>query len=383
MANGPAQRRPAPGAPHRGLGDPRLDQFGRLAHQTKETLRAFGSGAVDAVSMGAADPIIAGARAFFTGPPGSWTGRYKANMAAERARDDLDRRKYAIARGGGQVAGTLGAVLGAEAILPFRVISAGAGGVYRAGRILNGLGHSARVGGALGAVSGLGGQMASDIADSRLSSARKYLGSALGGTVAGITAPYVGPTRAGAVEGAATPAIQALLDARIPSIDEMSSGAVGGGALGRLGGELGARWSHGLSKTAKGELGEFLARLDTRLRAERVTAQQERVALPGSTPKRGYLVADQITEGLFGPGRTVEAKFGFGARLSKNQKIAKKLGNLDVVHFNPGDVGNITGVGAATGGAPIFVRDAHERVRGGGDDNPSIPGLSSYWAFSR
>lgn len=323
--------------------------------------RAGVSGAVDAFTMGAADPVTSAVRATFTPGANAWIDRYGANMRVAQAQDQYDAQAYPVARMVGQGVGTVGAVaaLGATGL-------AAAGAVGRlaptAGRLVPQVGHVLRVAGATGAGAGIAGQSISDLASGRLSPVTDYVGAGVGGGIGGLSAPYVGATQGGAIAGGAIPAAQAIFSGRLPSVDEVSQGAVGGALFGSIVGGIGAKRAGDLSVHAKGRLGEQLSRANTYLRGEIPSPikAKPRVVLEGGSRRNGYIVPDQQTN----TGRLVEAKFGERAGLSRNQMRAIKEGvPLNVESWLDRDIAAVFGVGSAAARPDQAADLAASRVR--------------------
>lgn len=316
-----------------------------------QQVRAGVSGAADAFTMGAADPVTSALRATFSSDGGAWGDRYSANMRAAQAQDRYDAEHHPLARTVGQGVGTVGAVaaLGATPL-------GAAGAVGRlapaAGRLAPQAGHVLRVTGATGGLGGLAGQVVSDGASRRLSSPTDYLGAVAGGTIGGLVAPYLGATQGSAVAGAAIPAAQAALSGRLPSMDAVSHGAVESALLGSVLGGAGARFTGQLPKEAKGKLGETLSRINTYLQGETPIELHKRVYLRGATKTRGYIKPDHQTK----TGRLVEAKFGDNARFTPNQKraLSQGLAGFSPEHWKLRDIAAMLGVGASAATSEIF-----------------------------
>jgi hypothetical protein len=296
--------------------------------------------------MGMADPVISAARAVIAGGFDGLGGRYSANMQAAQAQDRYDAEHYPVARAVGQGAGTVAAVAGLGAT-PLGAAGAVARFAPAVGRLAPGVGHVLRLGATAGAGGGVIGQAASDLASRRFSSGADYLGAGVGGAIGGLAAPYVGATQGGAVAGGAIPAAQAVFSGRMPSIDEVSRGAVGGAAFGAAVGGLGTKYSERLSTRAKGAFGERLSISNTRLRGETPVAKHERIPLQGGSKRFGYFQPDHTTN----TGRYIEAKFGDAATLTTRQRQALRQGQpLEVQHWLPRDVAAFLG---AAGGSAV------------------------------
>lgn len=184
-----------------------------------------------------------------------------------------------------------------------------------------------------------------------LSTLGDYAGAALGGLAGAATFPLgLGPARAGAVDSAVTSAAQDVLNGRPISAQQAAESALSGNLLGGAAGIAGRSWSNGLSKTDKGLLGETLGDIRGMVNGEqRVSSPKQRASVNGlnapiANQKGAYWYPDAVD------GSTAyEDKFGVGADLSPNQKLAQKnMGqNFRLNHFLPADIGRMTGLPAA------------------------------------
>jgi hypothetical protein len=199
--------------------------------------------------------------------------------------------------------------------------------------------------------------MGSDILSGQDSTWQNDLGAGVGG-VAGAGALVFGAKPASAVNGAVTSAMQDFLNGRQISLDHARENAAVGGVLGGLAGMAGERWSEGLTRKEKGNLGEFLGDM--------------RSTVNGLRREGGSKTADKL-EGTgkwwFPDGRSgdvrFEDKFGPSASLSKNQKLAQAAlgGNFWINHFLPEDIGKAASVPAAT--LPHFQDQSPDANSGG------------------
>ncbi len=214
--------------------------------------------------------------------------------------------------------------------------------------------EATRIAGA-GGLAGLGSQTVTDFATGHRSTPGDTAGSVVGGMAGAAALPFLGPSRAGAVDGAVTSATQDLLNGRPISVPQTVQSALTGGLLARVTGSAGRKWSNGLSTTNKGRLGETLGAARSEFNAK-PRWQGPKVRAPlnpkQTTPLKGkqtYWVPD----GLDGPLPTkpgddwpnlFEDKFGYQADTSANQKIAQtNFGDkFRLNHFTPSDVGMIT-----------------------------------------
>lgn len=339
------------------------DEILKLQRSAAEQARAGMSGAADAFTMGAADPVTSALRATFDPDRRAWGERYNANMRAAQTQDKYDAEHHPLARTVGQGVGTVGAVAALGAT-PFGAAGAVGRLAPTAGRLIPHAGHVLRLTGSVGAAGGVVGQGVSDLASGRRSSLTDYAGAALGGGIGGLAAPYLGAAQGSAVAGGAIPAVQAALSGRLPSMDAVSQGAVGGALLGTVLGGAGARNTARWSNKNKGDLGEILSLASSITRGEVPIELQKQVALKGGSLKKGYIKADHQTH----TGRLVEAKFGLRAGFTPNQKkaIAEGLAGFTPEHWLPRDIAAILGVGSSasvSGQAGRPAQQVGERVK--------------------
>jgi hypothetical protein len=291
---------------------------------------------------------------------GGWGQRYDANLQKGQARDGYDAVRRPVAQSAGSLGGGL---LGLFALGPEEAAAA-------VPRLAGAAKLTAKEVGAIlsaGGLAGLGSQKLSDIATGRHSSTGDLAGAVAGG-IAGAAAFPLGPTRAGAVDGAITSAAQDLFNGRRVDIPQMAQSAMGGGLLSGFAGSAGRKWSDALSREAKGQLGETLG--DTRgfVNGEgRMRNPKKRAPVTegsAKTSRKGHYWYPDATEARVPEDWTqplpkmFEDKFGYEAAVSDNQKLAQtQLGpKFQLNHFLPDDVGFITGLLSAGFGPQIVNR---------------------------
>jgi len=319
-------------------------------------------------------------------------------MADERAQDRFDEAHYGTARAAGQIGGVVGSLLipggalvhGGQAIVRGGRLAAGA--VNAAMRERNALeaarafgraltptaSRSARVAVTPRRISGaarstaaeryawlLGPgagnaavQLASDgLIERRLSSPEDLAGAFAGGVVGG-RARGLGARRATALGAAATSLFQDGANRRPPSLERAGQAAVAGAYLGPLAYGAGQAWSNGLSRAAKGVLGERMGAVRSALNG-RVRKVGKKEPEPVADTGR-YTLPD----GRSGP-FLFEDKFGYWARLSHAQKLARRhFGDRYVIyHFTPDDVGRLAAQPAGFFASPVagYLHDVGSR----------------------
>jgi hypothetical protein len=301
-------------------------------------------GAANVLTFGGADHLAAGLDALVA--PGGirgWSERYDAILADEQARNLYDANHRATAQHLGQVAGTalglglVGPMEGALAAMP-RL----AGAARLTGREVAAL---AGAGAGLGATSQTVGD---NYGHGRTSSVSDVVGAAIGGGIGSLSLIPFGPARAGAIGAAATSIAQDVLNDRPVDYGDAGKGAILGNVLGGAAGDAGLKMSKSMSPKAKGELGEALGDLRSRINLE----PREWTPKTAEPAGRGL---KWIPDGRRGEVR-LEDKFGVSAKLSTNQKLARaKLGeNFVLNHFLPADIGKLFG-GPAAAVAPQVV----------------------------
>jgi hypothetical protein len=295
--------------------------------------------------------------------------RFRDILAEQRAQDQADLYYHPLARRVGQGAGLLAGLVAPEALGAKTFMSTVAPGLKvsaeRAAE--SGIGHVARTAGVTGGVSGLVGQGVSDAISGRASSPMNYAAAGGAGVLGGWAGMVGGAPTAGAVTGAATPFLQAVVSGRTPSFDDIISGGASGAVLGRLPNEVTARWIDRKSSIAKGRLGDDLSVLDAWLRLRWGAKNGGREKLETSAYKRagggrrerGYTIPDVTADPWWGgPRQYVEAKFGPRARLERAQPLAAAeypKSTYTAQSWQPRDVGNMAGVGLV-GIDPLRVR---------------------------
>jgi hypothetical protein len=334
--------------------------------RTPQEVRALGGAANalvrstgNAVSLGTADNLEAGTEALFgLGGAGDFGQRYHKQLDLQHAADRQAAQDHPFATGAGDVLGTVGGILAADAPAAAGVVArlfpGGAKtleaiqGAKRIGFIPEGLGTMAAVGG--GTVGGAT-QLATDAAQGRQTSLGDFAGAVGGGALGGLGAVRRGPVIGAALGGAATAAFQG--DNLDDAMRQATASAYGGRVLGTLGEQI----SSALPRTAKGTLGEYLSYAKSWARGEPIpwvatpsdqvsqalprslgdAGPQQRIKLPGG----GVTIADWITNN----GRAIESKFGVSAGLTRNQKRAiPALGDVYLPdHWLPSDIGDFSG----------------------------------------
>jgi hypothetical protein len=271
-------------------------------------------------------------------------------MADERARDAYDQEHYGTARVVGQVVGTGAQVL---ALGPAEGLVAGGARIAQATPLI--VREMGVLGGA-GGLTGLGGQVVTDVSRGRLGTAGDYGGAAIGGVVGALAARGGVGGRSGAAMGASTSLAQDALNGQMSaaSVDRAREAALTGGVLGAAGGAAGRYASDKLSRLDKELLGEDVSRLRTWARGDKTkpgpkTAEK----VPG-----GRTIPDQRSLRNGVDSEIIESKFGRYARLSKPQRAAyASLSNYRVDHTLPKDVGVALGFPLAELGYRSFADD--------------------------
>ena len=150
---------------------------------------------------------------------------------------------------------------------------------------------------------------------------------------------------------------QDAVNGQAPTVGGMAEDAVVGAAAGVVGGAIGSRLSSALDKLSphqKGKLGEALTTAKE-MAMGYIDKGKVPMTLDGrtATGRMRQAVIDHNFRNVFtGQMNAVESKFGFTAKLSKNQRDAKKLGfDFDVHHMTPDSASGTasgTGTGATT-----------------------------------
>lgn len=205
--------------------------------------------AANTATFGGADNFAAGMDALVHGGLRGWGQRYDANLQQEHARDLYGAMHaplaHAIGSFGGGLLGLL--TLGPEEAAAPRLAGAAQLTAKEAAGIMG-----------AGGLAGLGSQAVADIATGQRSTPGDKGGAMLGGMAGAAALPFMGPSRAGAVDGAVTSATQNLLNGRPISVPQTVQSALTGGLLAGVTGSAGRKWSDNLSTTEKGRLGETL-----------------------------------------------------------------------------------------------------------------------------
>lgn len=369
----PPTRRPAgrPGAPARPAGDRLTTVDWRNARREADRrAAAVIHGAGDELTFGGADWASAGVRTLAEGGFDDWGDRIHANMEEERAQDRYDAEHYGAERAIGQVGGAVGsffipggavirggkAALGAakiarlalrersaaQAIRAVRAAMTPARNVVRARAapgLLRGAARTSlpeQVAWAVGpGVANAVVQLGDDVISGRNVTAGDVGSAFAGGVVTGLTR-RLGPAGASALGAATQSALQDLAEHQAPSIERMSQAAYAGRVFGGIGGQVGRRWSNGLSSTRKGLLGERMGRIRSAVNDQiRETGKKIRELIEGT----GRRWEPDGRSGLL----RFEDKFGPWARLSHNQELAREMlgDNFILYHFTPEDVARI------------------------------------------
>jgi hypothetical protein len=304
-------------------------------------------GAANVLTFGLADKLEAGADAIAA--PGGldhWRQRYDANFVQEQARNRYDSSHRHLAQAIGQGVGTA---------LGLGLVGPAEGALAAAPRLPGGAAMTAREGAAAlgaGGLAGLGMQAGADVATGRHSSLGDKAGAVAGGA-AGVAALPLSPGRAGAVGAWATSAAQDVFNGRPISLDRAGESAIAGNILGAAAGKIGVKASNDLPMSAKGRLGEAMGDI--------------RSTVDGHPRELGSKSRDYLNNGRYwypdarSGSIMFEDKFGYGARLTRNQVQAQAEHgpNFRLYHFLPDDIGAATSVPAAAAAPQIFGRQGH------------------------
>lgn len=287
-----------------------------------ERARAAGSGFVDEVSFGLADPTLSLADALWDrGLDGGLQGvmsRYRAHETRREAQDRADAVNLPMERGVGQAAGFLTslAMMGVAAGAAKAVVARTPAGL-RAAELLakaprlkgvtpKGL---ATMTAAAGAAPALAMQAVEDVERRRLSSAAKYGAVALGSILGAAVTLRGGLLRGGAVDGVTTSMLSDLADGHSPSMERAFAAGKVGAATSAVVGSVAERAVALMSSGAKGALGEALSHARILMSGE-----FPRIKPPTRLKSGGLSRPDfQISDGY------VEAKLGPHARKSRRQ----------------------------------------------------------------
>lgn len=304
-----------------------------VAQEAIDQVLAGARGAQDTLTLGLGDRAYAGALAAGDALGGlDFFKAYGDRMNAERERDQYDSEHYKFARGAGEIAGTAAGLLAlgpADALL--------AGGVRMAEAAPLVAREVAALGG-FGGAGGVAGQAIGDFQRRELGSAGDYFGAAAGGATSALASTRLGPGQAGALGGAVTSAAQDVLNGRGVSLESAGRAGLAGGYLAAPFGLGGRSYSERLRPREKGQLGEKLGRIRTRINGGQPEAGGRYVKLPSGR----RTVLDQESNIM----PMSEQKFGRTARLSGGQREAYELFGPDdyrIDHFLLRDIGALYG----------------------------------------
>lgn len=341
--------RPAPGAPR----STARSQDRSPWSKSGEVAYAGAKGLQHALTLGQDDKVIAAVQTVLgAGPPGKLTDRFASNLEVQKSMAERAAREHPIASAIGENAGlAAGFLVASPEVLRVKGVQPAlqAAARYRRAttsvpRLVTKPREYAVVAG-VGGVSNAGLQAGLDAVPGGEPSWRRNVGAGVGGAAGSLATIAVGPRLGGAVEGGLTPAAQAMLERRLPSVDEVRNGLLTGYVLGSGGGAEGARWANALKPKAKGTVGEVLSAAKTLARLEAPSGFHKQLNLKGG----GYTIQDHATSA----GDTVEAKLGEWADLSKRQRQAQRERGekYRVDRWRAADVGKIFGFTAGTLGA--------------------------------
>ena len=195
-----------------------------------------------------------------------------------------------------------------------------------------------------GAGAGVASQGVSDVLSGRPSSAKDYIGAAVGGAADGLVTLRYGPVRGGAIGGVLTTALQDELSGRVRSLDDVIGNGEISAALGGLGGAAATGGARKLASRTKGKIGEFLSAAKTIARGDGIPFNMGR-RLDLSSGRHTFTDLQFSTRK---PGKDIgvgEAKLGPTAELSPRQLEAQAQPNIDYVvdGWRFTDVGNAAG----------------------------------------
>jgi len=197
-----------------------------------------------------------------------------------------------------------------------------------------------------GATSGVSGQFTADALTGNRTDLRDYAAAAVGGALGGVTTRALGARFGGAAEGAFSTAASDILHGEAPTLDEALAAAQAGSLAGRAGSAIGTSVSDKLPPVAKGHLGDGLSYVKSQLLWDRAIKRQKPL---------GQKPIDTVIDFESKKSREIEAKFGYGAKLSDGQLEAALRDTYYIDHFLPEHVGQI--VGAATGSVASRLPD--------------------------
>lgn len=327
------------------------------ANEVMQQLRAGARGAQDAVFLGHANEIgsaVGAIPAWLSGEPVG--ARYQTLLQQGRDQDRFDEIHYPVARGVGEVVGTVGSLLATDG-LAAAAAPRFASRAYSAARTLPSLTATGRARLAAGGAGvGLAGQGYSDVLSRHTSNWRDYASSAFSGAAAVSSAPKIGAVYAGGLGGGARYLADVALNGVQPQVDQMGRDIATGGYLGFAGRVAGEGESNALDIRAKGRLGEALTRARLALDGEEVVGRQQTIKLAQgrSTRPDFTLRPDPNT----GKPRWPDGKFGPTARPTNSQKLAEEFfpGSYQYYHWMPRQVGQVLGSTLSAFGVPMLNR---------------------------
>jgi hypothetical protein len=316
-----------------------------------QQVRAGARGAQDAIFLGHANEIgaaMGSVPALISGEPVG--PRYQALLQQGRDQDHFDEVHYPVARGVGEVAGTIGALVATDGMAA-AAAPRFAAGAYSAARAMPAMTRAERASVALGGAGmGVAGQGVADFTAGRTPDWRDYVASGLDGATVTSGAARIRPVLAAASGAGVRSAADAVLHRRAPDIEQMSADMVGAGYLGGAGGVVGERGSNRLDWRVKGKLGERLSDAKSVAQGNPPARWQFRQPLENG---QTTVVDSGLTHG---PQDFVESKFGPTARLRGPQIAAHQQfpGRYRDDYWMPSHVGKITGSVLAAFGVPML-----------------------------
>jgi hypothetical protein len=330
---------------------------GPTANDVIQQLRAGARGAGDAILLGRENEIgsvVGSIPALFRGEPVG--PRYQALLQRGRDQDRFDEIHYPVARGVGEVAGTVASLVATDG-LAAAAAPKFASSAYSAARAIPALTVQARARlAAVGAGVGFAGQAYSDALAGRRSNWRDYLSSATSAAVVASSAPRIGAIRAGGLGGGARYLASAALNGTRPQVDQLGRDIAAGGYLGFVGQLAGESESNRLDIRDKGRLGENLTQARLALDGEEVVGRQQTVKLgPRRSTRPDFtLRPDPRT----GKPRFPDGKFGPTARPTNSQRLTESFfpGSYEYYYWMPHHVGQILGSTLSGFGIPMLDR---------------------------
>lgn len=314
-----------------------------------QQVRAGARGAQDAIFLGHANEVGAAMGSVPELISGEPVGpRYQSLLQQGRDQDQFDEIHYPVARGVGEVAGTIGALVATDGMAAAPRFAASA---YSAARAMPAMARTERASVALGgAALGVAGQGAADLIAGRTPDWRDYVASGVGGALTTSSVARIRPVLAAASGAGARSAADAALNGRVPDIDQMSADMVDAGYLGGVAGLVGERGSNNLDWRVKGKQGERLSDAKSVAQGNLPTRWQFRQPLANGR----WTVVDSALKR--GPQDFVESKFGPTAKVRGPQIAAHKQfpGRYRDDYWMPSHVGQITGSMLAAFGVPML-----------------------------